>query len=80
MIIRGIKCDLTRKVIKAAADQGWTVELNKNNHLRFVPPCKNLPIVTSSGTPSDVRAVKNLISQLRHSGLIWPPQQQGEAK
>jgi hypothetical protein len=60
-----------RKIAKAAEDQGWRIEETKKGH-RFVPPDKTQPAVQAHGTPSDVRAQRNLLSQLKRSGLMWP--------
>lgn len=61
-----------REIIAEARSQGWSVERTEGNHWRFVPPARQFPIVYTSGTPSDFRAVKNLVSQLRRCGLVWP--------
>jgi len=61
------------EVIRAAREQGWAVSQTGKLHIRLVPPDPTRPIVIAAGTPSDVRAVRNLISQARRSGLRWPP-------
>jgi peptidoglycan/xylan/chitin deacetylase (PgdA/CDA1 family) len=61
----------TRKVLKEAEDQGFTVTRTSDNHPmirmdgRFV--------ATASSTPGDVRALRNLIAALRRHGFVWPP-------
>ncbi len=62
-----------RDVIKAAQQQGWIVETTARNHWKFVPPSREQggPFY-HSGTPSDVRAIRNLISMLRRAGLVYP--------
>jgi len=59
-----------RNLIKAARKQGWRVTLSKNGHLKFVPPDPEAPIVHAGGTPSDVRATRNLIADLRRTGCF----------
>lgn len=61
-----------RKIEQAAREQGWRVERTKKGHIRFVPPDATKPMVVAAGTPSDHRSIRNLVAQLRRSGLIWP--------
>lgn len=61
----------TKKVIKAAEAQGFTVELSRKGHPVFTKGGKL--IATGSGTASDPRSIKNLIAQLRRAGFQWPP-------
>jgi predicted RNA binding protein YcfA (HicA-like mRNA interferase family) len=58
-----------RKIIKAAKKQGWQVDRTKNSHLRFIPPDKTKRAVYTGGTPSDNRALQNLIKDLMREGL-----------
>ncbi|GEM_PF-431702 len=60
-----------RDVIKEAERQGFQVDRTKRGHLQFTPPDKAKDMVIASGTPSDKRAILNLIAQLRRSGFIW---------
>jgi hypothetical protein len=62
-----------KSVRREAVRQGWTVDETRNGHWKFTPPDRTKPIVYAAGTPLDHRALDNLISQLRRSGLIWPP-------
>jgi len=66
-----------RKLVKMAKDQGWTVEKTKKNHIRFRPYNKAMRAVVTASTPSDHRWIRNLISDLRKSGLVFenPPVQ-----
>lgn len=49
--------------------QGWRVERTKRTgHIKFIPPSKDAKIIYTSGTPSDFRTLKNLISDLKKSG------------
>jgi hypothetical protein len=58
-------------VLTAARAQGWRVERTKR-HIRLVPADKTRPAVVGAATPSDRRARRNFIADLRRSGLIWP--------
>lgn len=64
---------MQKEIDKAARAQGFRIERTKKGHRRYIPPDPSKPIVIGSGTASDYRAEKNLLSQLRRSGLIWPP-------
>jgi predicted RNA binding protein YcfA (HicA-like mRNA interferase family) len=57
-----------KQVIKVAESKGWVVCLTKGGHLKWASPSGQ--IVFSASTPSDGRAVKNLISELRRHGII----------
>lgn len=61
-----------REIEKAAKEQGWTVSLTTKGHKKFLSPDKTKPPVYGSGTPSDVRSIKNLLAELKRKGLIWP--------
>lgn len=59
-----------KEVVAAAERQGWRVEATKKGHLKFfAPDAEN--IVTTGGTPSDHRALANLIARLRRYGFEW---------
>lgn len=59
-------------VVREARRQNFTIEHTRNQHLRFVPPDKSRQAVTTGGTPSDKRALQNLISDLRrYAGFVW---------
>lgn len=60
------KLDLPR-CISIARDQGWDVALTKNNHWRFKSP--KGPVVFTSSTASDWRAIRNHVARLRRAGL-----------
>jgi predicted RNA binding protein YcfA (HicA-like mRNA interferase family) len=65
------KIDL-REIEKAAKEQGWQVGRTMKGHLRYVPPDPTRRIVIGSGTPSDSRAMKNFLAELKRQGFIWP--------
>ena len=60
-----------KKIQRAALEQGWTIKPVKKG-LQYIPPDASRPIVTWHGTPSDVRALRNFLGEMRRSGLIWP--------
>lgn len=57
-----------REAKEAAESQGWVVESTKKHHWKFKAP-NNGVLITVSGTPSDHRAFKNFIAQMRRGGL-----------
>jgi predicted RNA binding protein YcfA (HicA-like mRNA interferase family) len=59
-----------KEVIKEAKRQGWRVTTTKRGHLQFYAP-DGENIVTAAGTPSDHRALANLIARLRRHGFVW---------
>lgn len=60
----------TKKIIKAARRQGFTVTVNRRGHPMF--SIDGRTVAVSSGTASDWRGQQNLIARLRRSGLRWP--------
>lgn len=61
-----------RDIVTAAEEQGFRVERTSKGHWAFWPPDKAQGPVYFSGTPSDQRAIRNLIGKLRRAGFIWP--------
>lgn len=61
-----MKKDL-KEIVKVARKQGWEVTHTRNQHLRFRSP--DGALVFSPSTPSDHRAIKNKIADLRRAGL-----------
>lgn len=55
------------KLARKARKQGWTVEVTKNNHLRFTPPNGGKPLI--GGLSSCSTGVKKFTYQLRKAGL-----------
>jgi hypothetical protein len=61
-----------RDVVRAAQEQGFRVGRTEKGHWVFYSPDTTFSPVYFSGTPSDQRAIKNLIGKLRQAGLVWP--------
>lgn len=57
-----------RPLAKKARKAGWSLLRTPKNHLQWVDPTGRVQ-VTSSGTPTDSHAVKNLRGDLRRAGL-----------
>jgi hypothetical protein len=62
-----------RDIEKAAKEQGFKVGRTKKGHPVFTPPDPTKGVIYGSGTPSDVRSIRNLLAKLRQAGLVWPP-------
>lgn len=58
-----------KKIKKLAESQGWTVEHTRSGHTRWVPPDPDKEIIITGKSPSDWRALKNIESRLKRSGL-----------
>lgn len=54
-------------IIKIARKHGWIIDLNKNNHYKWVSPSGSF--FYSSSTPSDRRALERLKKDLRRLGF-----------
>lgn len=59
----------TAKLVKALRAQGWEVEKTRGGHWKAIPPDKTQDIVHFASTPSDHRALRNTVAQLRKSGF-----------
>jgi predicted RNA binding protein YcfA (HicA-like mRNA interferase family) len=57
----------TEKMIRKAKSAGWTVEITRGNHLRFLPP-DNGPIIIA-GLTSSTSGVLQTRKRLRKAGL-----------
>ena len=57
-----------KKLTKQAEAQGWRVEPTRNGHIRFLAP-DGKTIVIWASTPSDHRAWKNGLSQMKRAGF-----------
>lgn len=60
-----------RPLVKLAKRQGWSTEHTRRGHLVFVGP-RGVHRIVTGGTPSDRRAKKNLLADLRRCGLEVP--------
>jgi len=65
-----------RDIERAAAEQGWKIDRTARGHPRFTPPDRTDEIIVGSGTPSDVRALRNLLARLKRAGLVYPYRRQ----
>ena len=64
------------KIIRAAEQQGWEVTTTRKNHILFVAPSgARKPF---SGTPSDVKAIRNHLAWMKRQGFIWPWSKQAQ--
>lgn len=61
-----------RQLLDELRSQGWDVEQTTQGHWKAVPPDKAKSVVHFS-TSADAHALKNALSDLKRSGLIWPP-------
>jgi predicted RNA binding protein YcfA (HicA-like mRNA interferase family) len=59
-----------KEIVKAAEKQGWRVETTKKGHLKFLAP-DGINGLTTGGTPSEHRAIANLLASLRRYGFKW---------
>lgn len=57
----------TKKIVAKLIAQGWRID-ESGKHPKAYPPDRTKPMVTISSTPSDHRAYKNMVAQLRRSG------------
>jgi hypothetical protein len=55
-------------LIKLAIKAGWRVELTKGGHYKWIAPNAR-DFFFSASTPSDNRALKNILQDLRRRGL-----------
>jgi hypothetical protein len=61
----------TRKVLKEASKQGFEVRQTTSQHPMVY--LNGRFVAQFSGTPSDVRGLRNGIAALRRHGFRWPP-------
>lgn len=57
-------------VIAAVREQGWQVTVH-NMQYKMVPPNPEQPMVFGPATQPSPRAMRNLVTQLRRSGLEY---------
>ena len=59
-----------REIVREAERQGWRVERRKSGVSQlYAPDGEN--IVTAHSTPSDRRALRNMIANMRQFGFEW---------
>lgn len=56
-----------KKILRQLDQQGWRIK-DTGKHIKAYPPDRSKRMVVLPRTPSDHRALKNAISQLRRSG------------
>jgi predicted RNA binding protein YcfA (HicA-like mRNA interferase family) len=59
-----------KEIVRAAEKQGWRVKKTKKGHLMFLAPDR-VNKLTTGGTPSEHRAIDNLLAALRRYGFEW---------
>lgn len=65
----------TRQLVVKVRKHGWTAEYTKGDHIRLIPPDGDTKrSVVIANTPSDARAIKNVLALLRRHGLKDRPQ------
>lgn len=62
----------TKRLVRAAEEQGWRIRETGKNHLSFRPPDRKQSCVIRAKTPSDHRADRNFLREMRKRGFIWP--------
>lgn len=60
-----------KKYLRAAGEQGWQVK-ETTKGMQLIPPDPAKEIVTVHRTPSDHRALANVLAEMRRQGFIWP--------
>lgn len=72
-ILRGSSPEI-RALLSVAHEQGFRVDLAKNNHYRVRTPehWQNQEVAFTPKTPSEYRAVGNTKRKLRHMGVEFP--------
>lgn len=69
-----------KDIRKELKRQGWREEQRSSGHWMFWPPDVTKAGVPYSGTPSEVRSIRNLVARLRRSGFEWPPPGKGQKR
>ena len=60
-----------KDIERVAKVQGWRSEVKRSGVMWLSPNGKDAAMWHN--TPSDVRALKNFLSQMRRGGLVYPP-------
>ena len=58
-----------KQLARQARRQGWRITRQANSHLTFYPPQAPDTRITASATPSDSRALRNLLADLKRYGF-----------
>lgn len=61
------RASTVRKIVAGLRAQGWRVD-QRGHTWRCFPPDKGMPPVFLAPTPTDHRAIENMMRELRHSG------------
>lgn len=67
--------DSAAAILSELRDQGFGVE-RIDNRYKVAPPDKTKPLVffnADAASTRDSRTLKNILSELRRSGFVWPP-------
>lgn len=62
-----------REILREAERQGWRVVRGSKHFKLYAPDGKT--IVTAPTTPSDWRAIRDVIARMRRAGFRWPPKE-----
>jgi hypothetical protein len=68
---KGLTKDINKLVDQARFTPGWRVE-HGGSHWKIYPADKTKPMVVAPVSPSDMRSLQNMKSQLRRAGLEIP--------
>jgi hypothetical protein len=67
-IIRGVRPQEARSLMRRAVRQGWAITVTNGGHIRLTPPDGGTPIIAAL-TSSGGRGVNNLRSLLKRAGV-----------
>jgi hypothetical protein len=59
-----------KKVFRKARQQGWKVTISNGNHWKLVPPDPTRKILFTANSPSDYRAFRNFLADMKRNGFI----------
>ena len=62
----------TKRLVRAAEEQGWQVRETAKKYLSFWPPDRKESCVIRAKTPSDHRAERNFLREMSKRGFVWP--------
>jgi hypothetical protein len=61
-----------RDLIRAARRAGWRITHTGSGHIKLTPPAPKRATVVIASTPSDRRAWRNILADIRKAGLRLP--------